>query len=474
MLKQLSQWYKNFSLGISLKLFLAFWLVILTSVLISYLVTIQFRHTPTQEQANPEQLKLLTNYQQKLAGKSHIRLREIQHKFHQKHQQYLIFKRLSTNDIYTPRQRIWSKVKNYLKRHPLENPVTIDFAFTQVTSSQPMMLNGQWFQLFIASEPHHKRLVSLVYQLPVALRLILLLAISFLCCWLLAKSFTSPLIALQKASKALGDGKLATRITKFDQRSDEFGDLARSFNQMAQQLENNITTHQRLLGDVSHELRSPLTRLQLAIALAEKNIGNSAEQQKHLTRCETEVDRLDEMIADVLTLSRLEHSHNNFTVDEVELKTLLTQVVNDCQYFATSKDVTIAIKGLVSCTLFADSKLLASAISNILNNAIKYSPNGQVVTVALSQQDEKIRLSVVDQGSGVPSDMIAKIFTPFFRVADGRERSSGGTGLGLAIAQQAIHLHQGQILAQNQPKEGLKVTITLPALLNKNKSNTSF
>ncbi len=356
--------------------------------------------------------------------------------------------------------------KRLFKEACLENPVTIDFAFTQVTSSQPIMLNGQRMQLFLASELQRKHLVNLVNQLPFAIRVIFLLAISFLCCWLLAKSFSKPLIAIQKASKDIGQGKLATRIDKFDQRSDEFGALARSFNQMAEQLENNITAHQRLLGDVSHELRSPLTRLQLAVALAEKNIGNEEEQQKHLIRCEMEVDRLDEMIADVLTLSRLEHSQNAFTADEIELKHFVEQVINDCQYFANSKNVTITFKDKVSSPILADVKLLASAISNVVNNAVKYSPNNNEVTVTLrkqlSDQHKQIVLTVSDHGPGVPDDVITELFSPFFRVADGRERSSGGTGLGLAIAQQGIHLHQGEIYAQNRKGNGLKVTIILP------------
>jgi len=457
----------KFSLGISLKLFLAFWLVIITSVLISYLVTMQFRHNPTQEQANPQQLKLLNQFTLRLADKKRVKLKAVQSKFHHKYNQHLIIKKVSNNKIYSPRNRPWSKVKDYLKKHPLDNPVTVDFSFTQVTSSQPIIINGQLFQLFVANELQRKKLVSLVSQLPIALRLFFLLIISFLCCWLLAKSFTKPLIAIQKASKALGNGELATRITTFDQRSDEFGDLARSFNQMAKQLEDNISAHQRLLGDVSHELRSPLTRLQLAVALAEKNMGNEAEQQKHLNRCETEVDRLDEMIADVLTLSRLEHSHNNFTADSIDLNTLVEQVINDCQYFASSKKISIILKGEIDAAILADGKLLVSALSNVLNNAVKYSPNKQDVVVELTQQNQQLHLSVSDNGPGVPDEMLAQLFTPFFRVADARDRSSGGTGLGLAIAQQAIHLHQGEIIAQNITPNGLRVIIILPLLTSK-------
>jgi len=457
-------WPKRFFIGISLKLFLAFWLVILTSALISYLVIQTFRHNPIQEQANPQQLEILNQYAKTLIGKNKIKFRKIQRQFNQKHDQDLLIKKIGTNKLHSPRNHRWSDVRGYLKKHPLENPVTIDFGFTKVTSSAPFMVNNAKYQLFIAQDLHRKSLVSLLVQLPMAIRILMLLMISFLLCWLLAKSFTKPLIAIQKASKELGEGKLATRLTKFDQRTDEFGDLARSFNQMAEQLENNISSHQRLLGDVSHELRSPLTRLQLAVALAEKNIGNTPEQQKHLNRCEIEVDRLDEMIADVLTLSRLEHNQNIFASDEIDLNHLVTQVINDCQYFATSKNVTIAFKETSRAALLSDDKLLASAISNVVNNAVKYSPKDQVVSVELREQNEQIILSVSDLGPGVPDNMLEKLFKPFFRVADARDRNSGGTGLGLAIAQQAILLHQGKIVAQNIQPTGLKVTIMLPLL----------
>jgi two-component system sensor histidine kinase CpxA len=454
---------KKFSLGISLKLFLAFWLVIISSVLISYLLTTQFKHQPTQEQADPKQLKLLTNYQQQLAGKYQVNLKAVQRSFNQTYQQFLIIKKLNNNKVYLPRKRIWTKVKKYLKKRSLDNPVTVDFAFTQVTSANPIKINGQRFQLLIATQPQGKPLVNLVSQLPVALRLILLLALSFLCCWLLAKSFSKPLIALQQASKDIGDGKLSTRLTKYNERSDEFGVLARSFNQMAEQLESNISAHQRLLGDVSHELRSPLTRLQLAVALAEKNIGNTTEQQKHLTRCETELDRLDDMIADVLTLSRLEHSHSGFNTEEIELSTLVTQIVSDSQYYANSKNVVISQQVKGAYPLLADAKLLASAISNVINNAVKYSPEHKEVFVELYKRGNKIELVISDQGHGVPEELLTQLFTPFFRVDNARDRNTGGTGLGLAIAQQAIQLHQGKILANNQKGYGLKVTIVLPS-----------
>ena len=178
-------------------------------------------------------------------------------------------------------------------------------------------------------------------------------------------------------------------------------------------------------------------------------------------RCETEIDRLEEMIADVLTLSRLEHHQKNYAPEEVNINKLVEYVIDDCQYLANSKDISISFEGNINKILFADSKLLASAISNIINNAVKYSPSNDVVFVSLIQDNNLITLSITDNGPGVPDETLGKLFKPFYRVADGRERNSGGTGLGLAIAQQAIVLHGGKIVAENI-SGGFKVTITVP------------
>ena len=461
---QITNSLKKFFSSISIKLLLTFWLVILTSVLISYLINTQFKQNTYQLPANAEHLKLLNLYQQKLTGKTQIKPRAIQKEFYDQYQKYLLIKKISNNKVYLPKNRGWSPVKKYIKRHTLTNPVTVDFTFTQVTSSSPIVINGETTQLLVANPLARKRLLVLVDKLPFNLRLLLLLLLSFLCCWLLAKSFTKPLIAIQKASNALGEGKLNTRISVFDQRTDEFGVLARSFNSMAAQLECNINSHQRLLGDVSHELRSPLTRLQLAIALVEKNIGKDDEQKKHLSRCENEVDRLDDMISEVLTLSRLEHGKQHFTTEPIDLNNLMQILINDYQYLANGKDISISLVNDKNCMISGNHKLLMSAIGNLLSNAIKYSPNNQVINITLIKKTEHLELSVVDQGIGVPDDMLDKLFIPFFRVAEGRERTTGGTGLGLAIAQQAISLHQGTIYAKNTEKSGLSITIVLPLL----------
>jgi two-component system sensor histidine kinase CpxA len=461
---QITHRVKKFFASISVKLFLTFWLVILTSVLISYLITMHFKQATTQLPANPEHLVLLKTYQQKFAEKNRIKPKVIQKQFFKQHQKHLLIKKISNSKVYSPKSRSWSSIKKYVKRHTLTNPVTVDFDFTQVTSSSPIMVNGEMIQLLVANPLARKRLLILVDRFPFNIRLLFLLLLSFLCCWLLAKSFTKPLIAIQKASSALGEGKLNTRISTFDKRTDELGDLARSFNTMAAQLENNINSHQRLLGDVSHELRSPLTRLQLAIALTEKSMGKDDEQKKHLSRCENEIDRLDEMISEVLTLSRLEHGKQHFSTEPIDLNNVLQLLILDYQYLANNRNITISLLSEQNCMISGNHKLLMSAIGNILSNAVKYSPNDKTIKVELKKKPSHFELSVVDQGIGVPDEMLDKLFMPFFRVAEGRERASGGTGLGLAIAKQAISFHQGDIYAQNIEKSGLSITIVLPQL----------
>ena len=430
----------------------------------SYIITTQLKQDTTQIPANSAHVKLLKFYQLKLAEKKQIKVKILQKRFLKLHQKHLLVKTIANSKVFAPENKSWSPVKKYIKRHTLTNPVTVDFTFTQVTSSSPIVMNGETVQLLVADPLARKRLLVLADRLPFNLRLLLLLLLSFLCCWLLAKSFTKPLVAIQTASHALGEGKLNTRISLFDKRNDEFGDLARSFNSMAAQLEQNINAHQRLLGDVSHELRSPLTRLQLAIALTEKSMGKDDEQKKHLSRCENEIDRLDEMISEVLTLSRLEHGKQHFSTEPIDLNNLIHLLINDYQYLANDKNIHISLVNNKNCMLIGNPKLLMSAIGNILSNAVKYSPKNTVIKVTLSTSASRIKLMVEDQGSGVPKEMLDKLFMPFFRVAEGRERTTGGTGLGLAIAKQAISFHQGDIYAQNIKKSGLLVTVILPLL----------
>ena len=236
---------------------------------------------------------------------------------------------------------------------------------------------------------------------------------------------------------------------------------------MAEKLEQNIGSHQRLMADVSHELRSPMTRLQIALGLAQQENIAPELLQKHLQRCELEVARLDEMISSVLSLSRMENTISQMELMSVDLKQLLELCIEDAQYIANEKSIAITLKGASTCLTQADPNLLSSAFNNILINAVKYSPPNDTLIVYLTQNGNSFTIDIVDSGTGVPAEDLDKLFEPFYRVAQARDRATGGTGLGMAIAKQAIVAHNGHIYAINNQSNGLTVTIELPVIISK-------
>ena len=241
------------------------------------------------------------------------------------------------------------------------------------------------------------------------------------------------------------------------------GALATSFNQMAEKLEQNLNAQQRLLGDVSHELRSPLTRLQMALGLAQEPLLSEQSRIQYLQRCELEIGRLDNMIGDVLALSRLENIMQSLQLNTFNFSLLLSNIVEDEQFIANEKSILITVAPHSSIKISADSSLLSSAISNIVGNAVKYSPENSTISITLTQLKEELILTVSDAGMGVPEQAITQLFEPFYRVNTARDRQTGGTGLGLAIAKQAILAHQGCIFAKNNSaSSGLTITVTLP------------
>tara|TARA_R110002096_G_scaffold280614_1_gene474732 strand:+ start:12 stop:680 length:669 start_codon:yes stop_codon:yes gene_type:complete len=216
------------------------------------------------------------------------------------------------------------------------------------------------------------------------------------------------------------------------------------------------------MADVSHELRSPMTRLQIALGLAQQKGIEQATLHKHLQRCELEVARLDEMIANVLSLSRLENTISQMELMSVDVKQLLMLCIEDAQYIANEKSIVINFHSESTALTQADPTLLSSAFNNILINAVKYSHNNDELNVYLKNTSTDFIIEIVDTGTGVPVDDLPKLFEPFYRVAQARDRATGGTGLGLAIAKQAVIAHNGSISANNNTNNGLTVTIKLP------------
>ena len=257
----------------------------------------------------------------------------------------------------------------------------------------------------------------------------------------------------------LSSGDLSARAAISTNRKDELGVLGRDFNSMANQLELLISSQKRLLADISHELRSPLTRLKMATGLAQMQANEAS--QSYLLRIEKEANQLDQMIADVLQVSRLEAKSQTLAMQKQSLNVIVEHVLNDAKFEAKQYDKQLTITGDASVTISCDEALIASALENLLRNAIKYANN--IISIKLSHGDA-VHIEICDDGPGVPNNQLDKLCEPFFRQSDARDRVSGGTGLGLAIAKNAITAHNGTLVLSNKDQGGLCANITLPII----------
>ena len=275
-----------------------------------------------------------------------------------------------------------------------------------------------------------------------------LLLTALLVCYALARYLSSPIQKIRRATQKLAEGELGTRVgDKVGNRRDELAVLAKDFDVMAERIETLITSQQRLSRDVSHELRSPLARMNVALEIAkQKSNGDTAPV---LERIEAESDRLNEMISRLLTLSRLETGSQDFERSEVDLRALVEQVASDADFEANAVGKSVKIVHADRCSMVGSYDLIGSAIENVLRNAVRYTRDGSTVEVSLVSEDGSATVSVRDHGGGVPEDELENLFRPFYRVGEARDRGSGGTGLGLAIAEQAVKVHKGSIVARN-------------------------
>lgn len=291
------------------------------------------------------------------------------------------------------------------------------------------------------------------------LRFGVLIVAALLLCWALARYISSPIGKIRRATRKLAAGDLQTRVAdKIGNRRDELSELAVDFDAMAERIESLITSQKRLSRDVSHELRSPLARMNVALEIAkQKSHGDIAPM---LDRIDTESRRLNEMISSLLTLSKLETGSPDFDRYDVDLTELLEDVASDADFEAKAIGKSVKIVEADKCSVTGGESLLQSAIENVLRNAVRYTDEGTTVEVSLKSAGNKAHITILDHGGGVPEDEIGNLFRPFYRVGEARERKTGGIGLGLAIAEQAIRAHKGTIGARNLG-DGLLVEIKL-------------
>jgi two-component system sensor histidine kinase CpxA len=359
-----------------------------------------------------------------------------------------------------------------------------------------------WFQPPSSHPPRQRRWAYLHFafpELPVAI------AVGGLTTFVLVLLFTRPVVRLRRAARSLANGNLSARVEQspsaiLRSSSDQFQGLIRDFNHMADRLESLVDAQKLLLRDVSHELRSPLARLSVALELAREDpsLGSDAAGRRtdgsrlgeHLDRIERETAKLNQLIGQLLLLSSIEARENTSTFHTLSLNQLCEELLSDAEYEAQQRSASVTLLQACLCTIRGDHELLYRAIENVVRNAIRYTEPGTQVTIridAITTEDtgeagmkaagniSKVRVAgageatgrwacveVNDQGPGIPETELTRIFRPFYRVDYARSSATGGFGVGLAITERAVRLHGGRIRASNRPSGGASIVLLFP------------
>lgn len=291
---------------------------------------------------------------------------------------------------------------------------------------------------------------------PLAFALVASVLLSALLAWYLAR----PVKELRGAFSAMAEGRLDTRVGDAMPRGDEFADLGRSFDRMAEKLQTIILAQRRLLHDVSHELRSPLGRLQVALGIARRDPSRA---DCVLERMELEVERLSGLIGEILSLTRLNSGVETELAERIDLGELAEGLVHDARFEASGRGCEVRLEELARIHVHGRTRLLSRALENVIRNGLRFSPPGGELTVEVGFSDGWAVIRVCDQGPGIPEKDIAAVFEPFARGRNTGE--ADGFGLGLAIARGAVELHGGAIEAANREEGGLRVEIRLPSVI---------
>lgn len=302
------------------------------------------------------------------------------------------------------------------------------------------------------------------------------LATSAVVCYGLARYVVGPVRRLQAAARRLAGGDLGARVGSSPglmHRHDEFSELAVDFDDMAARIESLLTAQRRLIADISHELGSPLTRVNVALGLAFRKVG--PECHPELERIKREAQRLNELIRQLLLLSELENQGSRESAEAIDLPDMVGEIAADAEFEASNRRCRVRVTAASAngreedATVRGNPYLLRSAVENIVRNAVRYTAEDSEVVIELEVRaatddgaGTRAVVRVRDHGPGVPMEALAHLFTPFYRVSEARDRQSGGTGLGLAITRQAVEAHGGTVSAANHPEGGLIVEVVLP------------
>lgn len=276
--------------------------------------------------------------------------------------------------------------------------------------------------------------------------------------FLIVRSFKEPVDELRNVTNRLAEGDLSVRVGKdVMERGAEISDLANAFNAMAERVEDLVTRQKRLLADISHEIRSPLQRLVLSLALARENATDRSEP--YFDRADTEILRINEMLEELLVITRAEMTM--LEKDRVDIEEILYDIVDDAEFEGRPQGKTIQTK-IEPLIVRGDPTSLKRVLGNVVNNAIRYTPENTEVRVTARREGNVALIEVQDSGCGVQEEELEKIFLPYYRTDVARERPRGGTGLGLAITKRLVENLGGTISAFNAPSGGLCVSIRLP------------
>jgi two-component system sensor histidine kinase CpxA len=329
--------------------------------------------------------------------------------------------------------------------------------------------SGRKYNLAFQQSPRRIMPVSEAVGTHPYLRLLGIGVFGAVLCFLLTRNITKPIVNLRAAASGIAAGRLKTRVDpSVRRRHDEIGTLGRDFDRMAEQIEALVNAQRDLLGDVSHELRSPLARLTVALGLLRQSPAEEAPE--HLNRIGLEADRLDKLIGQLLTLTRIESGVEASQRETFDLTNLLQEVAADGDFEARAHGREVKIVHADACIMSGVPEMLRSAIENVVRNAIRYTPPGTSVDLTLEQTSiagkSKALVRVRDHGFGVPDKMLSEIFVPFYRVQERvqehTESDTQGAGLGLAIAERVVRMHDGSIRARNAADGGLIVEMELP------------
>ena len=300
-------------------------------------------------------------------------------------------------------------------------------------------------------------------QLPVAI------VVGGLTTFLIVLLFTRPVIRLRRAARELAMGKLNARVAWPRSQArifagDELDALIHDFNHMAERLESLVDAQKLLLRDVSHELRSPLARLSVALELVREDA--ELARPAHLDRIERETERLNLLIGQLLTLSSMEALEKIENFETLSLNELIERMIPDAEYEARQRQCSLAFHAEDECKVAGNEELLYRAIENVVRNAIRYTESGSEVEIQLTMGTAhgqlQAEIEVSDHGPGIPESQLNAIFKPFYRVDHSRSPDTGGFGVGLAIADRAVRLHHGELSAMNRKAGGTTIRIALP------------